>query len=147
MPGWEIIYDTAAGNGPHHDTLGIGGFLPHGWALMKPSQNVETGHVSRIWVTSTCEIDPSGNLHYSSSTIFSRGSSCEKSVNSGDLQMIVLGYVGTQGFLFHRQKRPTKTKLWKPEENVKKFCTPYETTIPKYCMAAHWNALLDSAKA
>ena len=30
MPGWWIIYDTAAGNGPHHDTLGIGGFLPHG---------------------------------------------------------------------------------------------------------------------
>ena len=52
----------------------------------------------------------------------------------------------TQGFLFHRQKRPTETKLWKPEENVKKFCIPYETTIPKYCMAAHWNALLKSDK-
>ena len=48
--------------------------------------------------------------------------------------------------MFHRLKRPTKTKLRKPEENVKKFCTPYETTIPKYCMAAHWNALLKSDK-
>ena len=115
---------------------------------MKPSQNVETRHVRLIWITSTCEIDPSRTFTTLLSSFFSRGSSCEESINSGGSCVFAKDCMGvcTQGFLFHRQKRPTKTKSWKPEENVKKFCTPYETTIPKYCMAAHWNALLKSDK-
>ena len=60
MPGWGIIYDTAAGNGPHYDTLGTGGFLPHGLALMMPSQNVETRHVRLICVQVPVKSIPPG---------------------------------------------------------------------------------------
>ena len=111
MPGWGIIYDTAAGNGPHHDTLGISGFLPHGRTLMKPSQNVETGKSALDCLTPTCGICPFPTSTALLSTLFSRGSSCEESINSGDLPMIVR--VMDTGLLVSQTETAIRNKIVK----------------------------------
>lgn len=44
--------------------------------------------------------------------------------------------------LCHKQKRSTKNNIFETWRDCEKFCTPYETTIPMSCIAAHWRATI-----
>ena len=76
-------------------------------------------NVSLIWITSTCEIDPSGNLHYSTSTLFSRGSSCEKFINSGDCKWLYWDTLVHGAFCFtdrngrQKQNYESLKRMWR----------------------------------
>ena len=69
-------------------------WLPAAWlGLNEALPKCRTGNARLTSTKSTCEIDPSRTSTALLLSFFSHGSSCERSINSGDLPMIVLGYV------------------------------------------------------